>query len=1010
MTASASASSGQSTERETRRRRPLITTLVVVIALVVVFFWFSGFYADILWYEQLGALSVLLTQWGAGAIMFVIGLVAMAVPIIVNLQIAYRARPVYAKLNDQLDRYQQVIEPLRKVAMFGVPILIGLVAGMVASGSWQTVLQWLNATPFGETDPRFGLDIAFYVYHLPFWRGVIAFASGATMLSLLLTAATTYLYGGIRITGRDVVISKHARMHVAILAGIYLLLQGVSIWFDRYALLTSVTERWTGAMYTDTMARIPGLAIIAGACAIVAVLFFIAAIIGRWRLPLAGLALVLVTGLVVGVGYPWAVQQFQVGPSEQALEQPYIEDNIAATRAAYGIDDVDVVSYDAQTNAEAGQLREDADTTSNIRIIDPALVQSTYAQLQQERTYYSFGAPLDVDRYEIDGQVRDTVSGVREINIDGLDGGAQSWVNTALVYTHGYGLVAAYGNQRQADGTPVMMEGGMPTEGDLGEYKPQVYFGENSPAYSIVGQPEGASPIEFDHVSGSDGQSQTYTTFDEDGGPDLGNFFNRLVYSIKFQSEQILLSEYVSEESQILYDRDPALRVSKVAPYLTVDSDPYASVVDGRLKWIIDGYTTTDAYPYSTLQSYQQLIADNPASVAPGQTGAINYIRNSVKATVDAYSGEVTLYAWDADDPLLQTWSKVFPTTIQPMSEMSGDLLSHVRYPNDLFKTQRATLATYHVTDPVAFYNRQNAWELPQEPTAGATDGTIQSPYYLTTQMPDQNSAYSIYSTYIPRVNEGGQTRNVLTGYFSANSNAGMSDGQVSGDYGKLTLLRVTNDNIPGPGQVQNAFNSDTIVANQLNLLERGGQTEVLRGNLLTLPVGGGFLFVQPVFVQSTGQTSYPLLRKVLVAFGDRVAFEDTLDQALDSLFGGDSGADAGDDQIDPGDESGDTGTAPDPAQTAGERLNEALAEAAQALEDRTEAYANNDLVGAAEADARLQQALADAEAANLELQAELGNEVPTDGADDASGADASGADASDDSAGDGSADPAETP
>lgn len=947
-------------------------TLIIVGVVIAVFFWFSSFYADILWYGQLNALPVLLTQWGAAAIMFVIGLVAMAVPIMVNLQIAYRARPVYAKLNDQLDRYQQVIEPLRKVAMFGLPILIGLIAGMIAANTWPTVLQWMFATPFGDghVDPLFNFDISFYVFHLPFWRGVIAFASGVVMVSLLLTAATTYLYGGIRITGRDVVISKSARMHVAILAGLYLLLQAVSIWFDRYSLLTSYTDRWTGAMYTDVHARMPGLAILAGACAIVAVLFFIAAAIGRWRLPVAGLALVIVLALVVGIAYPWAVQQFQVGPSEQAFEQPYIQDNIDATRAAYGIDTVEVVNYDAQTTVEQGQLRADADTTANIRIIDPALVQPTFAQLQQQKTYFTFLSPLDVDRYTLEGQVQDTVSSVREINIAGLDTGAQSWVNQTLVYTHGYGLVAAFGNQRQPDGSPVFMESNMPTEGSLPEFKPQVYFGQNSPAYSIVGQPDGATPIEFDHVTGADGQGQAYTSYDEVGGPSIGNWFNRLVYAIKFQSEQVLLSDYVNDESQILYDRDPALRVAKVAPYLTIDSDPYPSVVDGRIVWIVDGYTTTNAYPYSTLLSMGQTIADSPTQVAPGMPGAINYIRNSVKATVDAYSGEVTIYAWDDQDPILQTWSKIFPTTIKPVAEMSGDLMSHVRYPTDLFKVQRTTLADYHVTDANVFYNRLNAWELPLDPTVSSSEGVIQSPYYLTMQMPGQDPAYSIYSTYIPRVNEGGQTRNVLTGFLSANANAGSGDGAVAPDYGRLTLLQITNDNIPGPGQVQNMFNSDPVVANQLNLLERGGQTEVLRGNLLTLPVGGGFLFVQPVYVQSTGGTSYPLLRKVLVSFGEKIAFEDTLGQALDALFQGDSGAVASDEGAAGG--GGGAGTETPTAVTASQKLDEALAAASQALTDRTNAYATNDLVAAAEADQRLQSALATADAANTELQAEL--------------------------------------
>ena len=965
MTAAAAPTPGRSNEGP-RRPQPLTLTLLVVAALVAAFFWFSGFYADILWFEQLGYVQVLFTQWGASAGMFVVGLLGMALPLILTLQIAYRARPVYAKLNDQLDRYQQVIEPLRKGAMFGVPIALGVFAGALVANTWPTVLQFFNATPFGQADPVFGLDISFYVFQLPFWRGLAQFVSAVVMVGLLLTVATTYLYGGIRVTGRDIVISKSTRIHIAVLAGLYLALQAGSIWLDRYALLTSFAPRWTGAMYTDSAARIPGLAIIAGACAIVAALFIIAAAVGRWRIPLVGAALLVVLGLVVGVAYPWVVQQFQVNPNEQSLEQPYIERNIQATRAAYGIDGVEVVNSNAQTSAERGQLRADAQTTANIRILDPALVQPTFAQLQQEKTYYSFTSPLDVDRYSIDGKVQDAVSSVREINISGLEPAAQSWYNTSLVYTHGYGLVAAYGNQRQQDGLPAFFEGGMPQSGSVSDFKPQVYFGENSPNYSIVGQPAGATPIEFDHVVGQDGAGEARTTFDEVGGPSLGNFFNRIIYSIKFQSEQILLSDAVSSQSQILYDRDPALRVQKAAPYLTIDSDPYPTVVDGRLVWIIDAYTTSNAYPYSTLQSMGQMISDT-GNAGPRSPGAINYIRNSVKATVDAYSGQVTLYAFDEKDPILQTWAKIFPTTLKPVSEMSGELLSHIRYPEDLFRVQRATLASYHVTDPIAFYNRLNAWELPANPTA--SDKSVQPPYYLTMQMPGQQPAFSIYSTFIPRVNEGGQSRNILTGYLAANANAGSTPGVVSEDYGRLTLLRMTSDNVPGPGQVQNTFNANAQVAGELNILERGG-TQVLRGNLLTVPVGGGFLYVQPVYIQSTGPTSYPLLTRVLVSFGDQIAFEPTLDAALDKLFGGDSGASAGDTGTEPGG-SGDTGTPP-PTQTASQQLTAALAAASQALKDRTQAYANNDLVAAAEADKRLQTALSQATAADTQLQAEL--------------------------------------
>lgn len=935
---------------------------------MALFFWFAGFYADILWYEQLGYLGVLLTQWGASAAMFGVGLIGMAVPLIITLRIAYRTRPVYAKLGAQLDRYQEIIEPLRRGAMIIVPIVLGVFAGGALSTSWPTVLMWLNATPFGVADPRFGIDVSFYVFQLPFWRGITAFVSAVVLAALLLTTATCYLYGSIRITGRDVVISKAARTQIAILAGLYILTQAVSLWLDRYTLLTTSSAQWTGAMYTDVNARIPGLAILAGAALIVAVLFFIAAIIGRWRLPLFGTALLVVVGLVVSMAYPGLIQQFQVRPSELQLEQQYLQNNIDATRAAYGLDRVEEVSYNAQTTAEPGQLRSDADTTANIRILDPALVSPTFAQIQQERAFYRFSSELSVDRYQIDGEVKDAVGGVREVNTLGLPEDQQSWVNTKLVYTHGYGLVTASGSQRQPDGLPQFLAGGMPSSGELEGFTPQIYFGQNSPDYSIVGRPDGADPIEFDHVYGSDGSGEARSTFEGSGGPSLAGFLNRLVYAIKFQSEQIMLSEYVNENSQILYDRDPALRVSKAAPYLSIDSKPYPSVVDGRVVWIVDGYTTTSQYPYSQKQSFQQLIAEQPGNVSPF-ADQINYIRNSVKATVDAYTGQVTLYAWDTADPVLQTWQKVFPNTLKPISEMSGELMSHVRYPEDIFKVQRSLLASYHIKDANSFYNGLNAWELPRDPVA--TDGRVQQPYYLTMKMPDQDPAFSIYGTFIPRVNSEVNTRNVLTGFLAANANAGDQAGQVSSDYGRLTLLRITNDNINGPGQMQNIFNSDDIVAPQLNLLERGGQTAVLRGNLLTLPVGGGFLYVQPVYVQSTGGTSYPLLRRVLVAFGEKVAFEDTLDAALDKLFGGDAGADAGDDEVSGG---GGGDQTPPAEQTPAERLSAALDAASQALQQRAEAYAQNNLVAAAEADKKLQDALAQAQQAETELQAELGS------------------------------------
>jgi len=949
-----------------RTRAAIAISAAIIAALVIAFFVFAGFYSDILWFDQLGFLSVLTTRWGAFAAMFAIGFVSMALVVWLSIFLAFRARPVYAKLNAQLDRYQQLIEPLRRVAMIGIPLVLGLFMGVSTATRWDTVLQFLNRTPFGEVDPQFGLDISFFVFELPLYRGILAYASAVVLIGGLAALATSYIYGAIQVTGREVRVTRRARIQLAVTAAIYIALQGVSIWFDQYATLLDAKDIITGATYADVNAGIPGRAIIAGIAALVAVLCLVTAIIGRWRLPIIGTALLVVSGLVVGTIYPAIVDRLFVAPSQGQTEAPYIQRNIDATRAAYGLDDIEVQDYDAQAVAEPGALREDAETTANIRILDPAQVSPTFAQLERVRQYYRFASHLDVDRYTIDGETRDTVIAVRELNQDG----DASWYNNSLVYTHGYGVVAAYGNQRTANGEPVFLESGIPSTGDLGDYEPRVYFGENSPLYSIVGAPEGETPdIEIDYPSGGGtegGDSNAVrTTFTGEGGPELGGLFTRLVYAIKFQAEEILLSDQVNDGSQILYDRNPLDRVAKVAPYLTLDSDVYPAVVDERIVWIVDAYTTSASYPYSRLQSYSGAIVDTNTPPQAFALDDINYVRNSVKATVDAYDGTVTLYAWDEEDPLLKTYQAIYPGTIEPRSEMSDDLLAHVRYPADLFKIQRSILATYHVTDANEFYSGTDAWTTPDEPTEDTE--TAQPPYYLTMQLPgSEEPAFTLYSTFIPQTNAAG-SQNILTGYLAVNADAG-------DDYGKLTLLTLPKDDtVPAPGQVQAQFNSDDVVAETLNILERGGSTQVIRGNLLTLPVGGGLLYVQPVYVQATGGTSYPLLRKVLVFFGEEIAFEDTLDAALDKLFGGDSGADAGDgdvptgpatDPTDPGTEEPDPGTE-EPGDPNLSELQQALADYREALADREAAYASNDLVAAAEADQRMQEAIERAIAAS---------------------------------------------
>ncbi|MDF2507676.1 MAG: hypothetical protein K0Q52_1535 [Microbacterium sp.] len=942
-------------------RRILGISLVIIAALIAVFFVFASLYTEFLWFDQVGFTGVLTTQWIATAVMFVVGFLGMAVPLFVAIQLAYRLRPVYVRLSSQLDRYQEVIEPLRRLAMWGMPIFFGLFAGFAAAGQWKTVWLWANGVATSSVDPQFGIDTGFYMFAMPFYTILLAFVSAVLLLSLLVTALVSYLYGSVRIGQGELRISKPARIQLAVIAGLYLLVQAASLWLDQYKTLVEPDDRITGAAYTGVNATIPGLAILAIIAAVVAILFFVTAVIGRWRFPLAATALLIVAALVVGVGYPWVVTTFQVKPNQNAYQAEYYQRNIDGTKEAYGVANLETTPFAAKTDAEAGQLRADAETTASTRIMDPKVIPPTVRQLEQYRGYYQFQKTMDVDRYEIDGKMQDTVVSVRDLDMSGL-GDGDNWNNRVAVYTHGYGLVAAAGNQRTTDGEPVFLERGIPTSGFLSDrenFEPRVYFGENSPEYSIVGAPDGSEPAEIDYPRGKDGSSETKTTFEGSGGPQIGDTFTKLLYALKFQSEQILFSNLVNEESQILYDRDPKTRVQKVAPYLELDSDPYPSVVDGRIVWIVDGYTTSSTYPYSTSVSLSDAIADSNVPSPTLAIDDINYIRNSVKATVDAYDGSVTLYAWDDEDPVLKTWQKIYPSTLKPISDMSGELMSHVRYPTDLFKVQRDVLGVYHVDKAGSFAQQDNRWQTPNDPRSEAM---LQPPYYLTMQMPGQDSPrFSMFSTFIPNSQGAGGSRDVLMGYLAVDSDAGSEKGVKAEGYGQLRMLEIDTDTtVPGPGQVQNTYNSDTAVVPQLNLLQQG-ESEVIYGNLLTLPVGGGLLYVQPVYVQSSEGTQLPRLQKVLVAFGDRVAFENTLTEALDTLFGGDSGATGGDDEVEPtepGTEDPDSGETPtEPTQPTNAEAD-ALASAQEALIDREAALKAGDLAKFAEADERLTAAV----------------------------------------------------
>ena len=992
-----------------RRRGPLVPTIVAIVVLVVGLLVLSQLWTQVLWFDQLGFGQVLWTQWGTRIVLFVLGFVVMAGAVAVSLQYAYRARPVYAPSSGEqanLDQYREAIEPLRRLVMIVGPLVLGLFGGGAAAQRWQTVQLFLHRQHVGQVDAQFGVDLGFYMFTLPLLRFLVSFLMTVTVLSLVGALATHYLYGGLRIgsAAKGNRTTVQARRHLSVLGAVLLVLVAASYWLDRYSTLTKSTAandrvQFSGAAFTDVHAVIPSKAILAVAALVVAAAFVVNVFVANWRLPAIGVGLMIVSAVVVGGIYPAIVQRFQVQPNQQEKEASYIQRNIDATREAYGLTNVEVTKYPATVTATAGALRGDADTTASIRLMDPQIVAPSFRQLQQIRGFYNFPDTLSVDRYTVDGESRDTVIAVRELDLDGLSDTQKNWVNEHIIYTHGYGVVAAYGNTRGSRGAPAFWEGGIPSTGGMGDYQPRIYFGQQSPSYSIVGGPDGSSGQEFDYPddTATGGAATTvFPTQQVSAGPSIGSLWNKLMYALKLGDEQILFSASVTPQSQILYDRDPRTRVQKVAPYLELDGRVYPAVIDGRVKWIIDGYTTSDQYPYSASESLEDATTDSltttSSTVQPLASKNVNYIRNSVKATVDAYDGHVDLYAWDANDPVLKAWQSVFPTSIKPMSDISGDLMAHIRYPEDLFKVQRTLLGEYHVTEAAQFFSGNDFWTNPSDPTQANTT-VKQPPYYLTLKMPDQDAAqFSLMSTYIPA---GTGARNVLTGYLAVDAEAGDSPGQPAADYGKLRLLELPRDStVPGPGQAANNFTTNTDVSSELNLLDQQGST-VRKGNLLTLPVGGGLLYVQPVYVQASSGTTYPLLQRVLVAFGDQVGFAGTLDEALDQVFGGNSGATAGDagtagETVTGGTGTGGSGPTPTESPTAPPSgaatstptappttpatgsaqadLADALQRASQAIKDSQAALQSGDFTAYGDAQKRLDTAVQDAMSAENRL------------------------------------------
>lgn len=995
---------------KSRKWRWIIVAIVVAIAFICsIIFGFSTFITDCMWYAQLGFESVIWIQLAAKIGVWALYALLMAAFGYLSAYIAIKKRPgsedgVYVKEKGNiLDTKKGISSKLAMHVAGVVSLIVGAVFGMQFYNHWVQILLMFNYQSFGIKDPQFGFDNGFYVFVLPglrlFTRAFIVLLA----VSLLFSVITNALMGAVRITlpvgGKGIFnITKSARRQISAWFMLVIIFWSVLQILDVFAIVNLDGSKITGGSYTDMNAGVPSsiaMAVITLIVGIVITTWLLkshalngnvkigtrfAVAVKAWRTPAIAVASLVVCAMVLSFAWPALLQRFKVAPNAQELEATYIQRNIDATKFAYGLNNVKKESYNATSEGKSGALAKEAESTAQIRLLDPQVTSPTFRQLQQSKQYYTFADTLSVDKYDIDGVSQDTVIAARELDLAGNDN--RNWVNDHTVYTHGYGVVAAYGNKVTADGQPQFMEYGIPTQGKLTKlkkYEPRIYFSPNAPKYSIVGSPKGTAPWEFDYPTGSNG---ALTTFKGNGGPRVGNFFSRLLHAIRFESDQILFSDRVTSDSQILYDRDPKTRVSKVAPYLTLDGRVYPAVVDGRVKWIVDGYTTSDSYPYSQMTDFGQVTQDSTTTTSRSIKGLTNqranYIRNSVKATVDAYDGSVDLYVWDKKDPVIKAWRSIFPGHYHDISKISGDLMSHIRYPESLFKVQRHLLAKYHVDSASQFFSGEDFWQTPVDPTESQSlqrEDILQPPYYLTLQTRGANKpVFSLVSTYIPA---GKITREILSGFLSVDSDAGNVAGKVSENYGKLRLQELPKvSNVPGPGQAQNNFNANANVSKELNLLE-SGSTKVKRGNLLTLPLGGGLVYVEPVYVQSSGSTSYPLLKKVLVAFGDQVGFADTLDEALNQVFGGNSGANAGDASNNSGSnenvsnknnannsnksDAKSSANAPAKSNSISEKARIALKRAAQALKDSDSAMRSGNWQAYGKAQKELSDAINDA-------------------------------------------------
>ena len=916
------------------RRRVVLGTLLGVILLLILFAVFAGFWVDILWYREVDLSSVFWTTVRAkGTLTVAFGLTFFGL-LYANLAIVQRLKPPFRALTAEqeiFERYRLTLEPSLRWILPVVSGVLALFVGIAASGRWELFLLWRNAgdASFGVTVPTFGRDPAFYVFSLPWFEFVQGWLFSALVGVTLITAVAHYLWGGIRPQAPAFAdkATPQVRAHLSTLLGLILLVKAWGYYLGTFDLLISPRGVVTGVSYTDQKAQLPALRLLTFIAIACAVLFFANIWKKNWALPVIGVGLLALVSIVAGALIPAAVQRFSVDPQELQRERPFIARNIAATQRAFGITpggDIDVSERPVTAEVTPEQIDRNETTVSNIRLWRPVpTLEEAYGTLQRIRQYYDF-RDVDVDRYDIDGERRMTMLAAREIAQDEIPSGGQTWQNTHLVYTHGFGAVASLPNSATPEGLPVFTLKDIPPDGQPSlDVQPRIYYGEEEDVPFVV---VGTQADELDYQGTAEGADQQVTyRYEGTGGIQMGNLLQRAVFAYHFRDVNLLLSGLIDSQSRIMIYRALRTRVEQAVPFLTLDHDPYAAVIDGRVQWIWDAYTTSAQYPYS-----QE--TDLAVPTDGGMTGTANYIRNSVKVVVDAYDGTITYYVTDPSDPIIQVWQTAFPDLFTPVTEASAELVEHFRYPEGLFQVQAEQFADYHVDDPDVFYQKQDFWQIAADPTAGAdpaslTDPTAPQtplgtlppldPYYVLMTLPDETQEE--FALILPFTPEGRQN---MVAWMAARS-----DPEGYGDL--ISYEFPSTRNIEGPTQIFARMNAEPRFSAQRSLLSQAG-SQVQFGDFLVIPVDDSILYVQPVYVRAAQANSIPELKFVLVGNGTRIGFGPTLEEALTDSFVG---------QVidEPGDGEQPTGSAQ-------QRLAQVIAEAVQHFQAADQALQDGDL------------------------------------------------------------------